>query len=183
MVGGSGRCLDMDWRQYIKTMRLSQDGRHFADNIFQCIFLNENVSILIKISLNFVPRGPVNNIPALVQIMAWCWPGDKPLSESVMVSLLMHVCIIRPQFKVKAAQIDIEPGKRRIYYEVTYFKWCETCAEKMLINRLIKEILINDILKTYLDVLVNWILNKGTTCKTDFLNQILTGKLWCVSLV
>ena len=38
-------------------------------------FLNENVSIPIKISLKFVPEGPVNNIPALVQIMAWYQPG------------------------------------------------------------------------------------------------------------
>ena len=43
------------------------------------MFLTENVWILIKISLNFVPKGPINHIPALVQIMAWCWIGDKPL--------------------------------------------------------------------------------------------------------
>ena len=35
----------------------------FADNIFKWIFLNENVSISIKISLKFVPKGPINNIP------------------------------------------------------------------------------------------------------------------------
>ena len=28
----------------------------------------------IKISLKFVPKGPINNIPALVQIMAWRRP-------------------------------------------------------------------------------------------------------------
>ena len=48
-----------------------QNGRHFADDSFKCIFLNENIWIAIKISLKFVPRGPMNNIPALVQIMAW----------------------------------------------------------------------------------------------------------------
>ena len=52
------------------------------------IFLNENVRISIKISLMFVPKGPINNIPALVQIIAWRRPGDKPLSEPMMVSLL-----------------------------------------------------------------------------------------------
>ena len=31
--------------------------------------------------MKFVPKGPINNIPALVQIMAWRRPGDKPLSE------------------------------------------------------------------------------------------------------
>ena len=66
--------------------------------IFKCIFLNENVSIVIKISLKFIPKGPINNIPALVQTMAWHWPDDKPLSEPMMVSLLMHICVIWPQW-------------------------------------------------------------------------------------
>ena len=52
----------------------------------------------IKISLKFVPKGSINNIPALVQIMAWRWPGDKPLSEAMMVRLLMHICVIQPQW-------------------------------------------------------------------------------------
>ena len=82
----------------VNTLRLRQNGRRFADNIFKCIFLNENVSILIKISLKFVPKGPINNIPALVQIMAWHRPGDKPLSESMMVSLPMQICITRPHW-------------------------------------------------------------------------------------
>ena len=43
----------------------------FPDDIFKWIFLNYNVSILIMISLNFVPRGPISNTPALAQIMAW----------------------------------------------------------------------------------------------------------------
>ena len=51
----------------------------------------------IKISLKFVPKGPINNNPALVQIMAWCRPGDKPLFESMMVSSLTHICVTRPQ--------------------------------------------------------------------------------------
>ena len=53
--------------------------------------LNENVRILIKISLKFVPKGPIDNTPALVQIMAWRRPGDKPLSEAMMVRLLTHI--------------------------------------------------------------------------------------------
>ena len=55
-------------------------------SIFQmtCIFLNEKISISIKISLKFVPKGPINNIPASVKIMAWRHPGDKPLPEPIM---------------------------------------------------------------------------------------------------
>ena len=82
---------------YPFTLRPRQNGRHFAD-IFKCIFLNENVWILIKISLKFVPQGPINNIPALVQIMAWCRPGDKPLSEPMLVGLPTHICVTRPQW-------------------------------------------------------------------------------------
>ena len=64
-------------------------------NVF---FFNENVWISIKISLKFVPKGPINNIPALVQIMAWRRLGDKPLSEPMMFSLLTHICVTRPQW-------------------------------------------------------------------------------------
>ena len=91
----------VDMEILINTLRPRQDGRHFSDDIFKSIFLNENVSISIKISLKFVPKGPINNIPALVQIMAWRRPGDKPLSEPMMVSLLTHICVTRPQW-VKA---------------------------------------------------------------------------------
>ena len=61
-----------------------QYGRHFADNIFRCIFMNEKFCILIQISLKFVPKGPIDNSPALVQIMAWRRIGDKPLSEPIL---------------------------------------------------------------------------------------------------
>ena len=85
------------------TLRPGQNGRHFADDIFKCIFSNENVWISIKISLKFVPKGPINNIPALVQIMVWRRPGDKPLSEPVMARLPTHICVTRPQWVNKQA--------------------------------------------------------------------------------
>ena len=87
----------------INTLRPRQNGRHFADGIFKRIFLNENILIPIKISLKFVPKGPINNIPALVQIMAWRRPGDKPLSQPMMVNLTTHICVTRPQW-VKCLQ-------------------------------------------------------------------------------
>ena len=82
----------------VNTLRPRHNGRHFADAIFKCIFLNENICIPIKISLKLVPEGPINYIPALVQIMAWRRPGDKPLSETMMVSLLTHICVTQPQW-------------------------------------------------------------------------------------
>ena len=82
----------------INTLRPRRNEQYFADDIFKCIFFNENVWISIKISLKFIHKGPINNIPALVQIMAWRRPGDKPLSESMMVNLPTHICVTRPQW-------------------------------------------------------------------------------------
>ena len=82
---------------YLNTLRPRQNGQHFADDTFNRIFVNENVRISIKFSLTFVPGGQINNIPALVQIMAWDRPGDKPLSEPMMVSLMTHICVTRLQ--------------------------------------------------------------------------------------
>ena len=79
------------------TLWLRPNGRHFADDPFKRIFLNKTLTISIKISLNFVPKGPIDNIPALFQIMAWHRRGDKPLSEPMMVSSLTHICVTGPQ--------------------------------------------------------------------------------------
>ena len=51
----------------------------------------------IKITLKFVPKGPTNNIPALVQIMVWRRQGRKPLPENIMVRLPMYICVTQPQ--------------------------------------------------------------------------------------
>ena len=63
---------------------------------FQMHFL-DNILISIKISMKFVRNGQIKNIPALVQIMTWRRPGDKPLSEPMMAILLTHRCVTRPQ--------------------------------------------------------------------------------------
>ena len=87
------------------TLRPRKNGRHFADGIFNCIFMNENIWISIKITLKFVPKGPISNIPALVQIRAWRRPGDKPLSKPMMVRLPTHICVTRPQW-IKSKLFD-----------------------------------------------------------------------------
>ena len=84
--------------QCVNTLRPRQNGRHFPDDIFEWIFWNENVWISINISLKFVPRGPINNIPTLLQVMTWRRPGDKPWSEPMMVKLTTHICVTRPQW-------------------------------------------------------------------------------------
>ena len=65
---------------HVNILRPRQNGRNFPDDIFKCIFLNENIWISINISRKFVRKDPINNIPSLVKIMAWRRPGDKPLS-------------------------------------------------------------------------------------------------------
>ena len=70
---------------------------HLTDAIFKFIFLNVDNWISINISLKSVPNGQINNISALVQIMAWCRPGSKPLSKPMMVSLLAHIWVTRLQ--------------------------------------------------------------------------------------
>ena len=105
----------------VNPLRPRQNGRHFADDIFKRIFLNENIWISLKISLKFVPKVPINNIPALVQIMAWRRPGAKPLSEPMMVNSLTHICVARPQWVKGAPGVYTgtkltfdEPGEREV---------------------------------------------------------------------
>ena len=71
-------------KQAINSSPPGQNGRHFADDIFKCIFMNEKFCISIKISLKFVPKGQIDNKSALVQVMAWRQTGDKPLPEPIL---------------------------------------------------------------------------------------------------
>ena len=88
----------------INRLRPKQNGRHFTDDIFKCIFLKENVWILIKISLHVVTEGQINNISTLVQTMTWHRQGIKPLSEPMMVRSPMHICVTQPEW-VKKVQL------------------------------------------------------------------------------
>ena len=74
----------MRWCMKFNSSPPGHHGRHFADNIFRCISVNEKFCILIQISLEFVPKGPIDNNAALVQVMAWCWIGDKLLPEPML---------------------------------------------------------------------------------------------------
>ena len=63
----------------------------------------------LKFHRSLLPKGPIDNIPALVQIMAWRRPGDKPLSELMMVKLPMHICITWPQW-VNSSKLRVPEG-------------------------------------------------------------------------
>ena len=77
------------------SLRPRRNRHHVADDSFICIFLNETLSISIRISPKFIPKGPSNNIPALVQMMDWRRLGDQPLTEAIMVTLPTHICVTR----------------------------------------------------------------------------------------
>ena len=80
-----------------------QNGRYLPENILKGIFLIEKELILPKISLKFVSKVRIYNIPALVQIMAWCRSGDKPISGPMTVSSVTHLCVARPQWVMAVA--------------------------------------------------------------------------------
>ena len=106
----------------INTLRPRQNDQHFPNDMFKCLFLFENVWIWIKISRKFVPKVRMNNIPALVQIMAWRRIGDKPLSEPMMVNLLTHICVTQPQW-VKPNVPDMAKLWRVSYHQDMVTSW------------------------------------------------------------
>ena len=89
-----GILIQVNWQikvngifSYVNTLRLRQNDRHFADDVFKYIFLNENISILIRISLKFLPMGLIENKWALVQVITWRRSGNTPLSEPKLTQL------------------------------------------------------------------------------------------------
>ena len=56
--------------------------QYLTDNIFNCIFINENVFIVIEISMTFIPKCPIGNKSTWEQVMAWHQTGDLgPISK------------------------------------------------------------------------------------------------------
>ena len=83
----------------VNTLRPRQNGRRFQDNIFKCILLNGKMhEFHLRFHWRLSLRFWINNIPALVQIMAWGRSGDKPLSEPMIINLLSHVRITCAQW-------------------------------------------------------------------------------------
>ena len=66
-------------------LSLDKMAASLAEDIFKRIFLDENYRIPIHISLKFVPRSPIGNKPALVQVMAWHQTGDKSVPKPMMI--------------------------------------------------------------------------------------------------
>ena len=75
------RCVSKQKEVSLLMIPKSRNGRQFPDDIFNSVVLSENCSILIQISLKYVPKGPINNKLAWVRIMHWSRSEDKPLSQ------------------------------------------------------------------------------------------------------
>ena len=71
-----------------------QNGCHFTDNIFKCIFINEKFCIAIQISLRFVAKGPINyanpvygvaTICHQVRWLHWGHPSLFHIATSILI--------------------------------------------------------------------------------------------------
>ena len=96
---------------------------HFAYDIFNWFF-NENVLISIKIPLALIPKGQINNIPVLVEIMAWRRPDDKPLAGPMTVRSLTYMCVTQPQWV-----------KHLVWWNyIQHLSWWDNSALKFLLS-------------------------------------------------
>ena len=86
---GTGVITSALWsnRDHCKMGKFLFSNGEFADDIFECIFMNEHFCISIQISLKFVPKGPIHSKSPLVHVMAWRRTGDRPLPEPMMTQV------------------------------------------------------------------------------------------------
>ena len=68
-------------------LRSEQNGCRFEHNIFNYIFVEENLCILVQIRLTFVLKGLIDNELALIQVMAWYQTGNRPFTEPLLIKI------------------------------------------------------------------------------------------------
>ena len=91
-----------------------------------------------RLRLQVVPKVRINNIPTSVQIMAWRRPRDKPLSESMLVSLLAHICVTRSQAShhwQRWHHVNWMSNRRTVHNPLSTFKTNKTSAGWTRTNR------------------------------------------------
>ena len=82
------KCLELNWKcRHANTLRPWQNGRHLPDDILKCTYWMKICQFRLIFHWSFSSRGPINNIPALAQIMAWRRIGDKTLSEPILTQI------------------------------------------------------------------------------------------------
>ena len=83
----------MSW---INTFGWRKSWHQSADEILKCFFINEKYHIFIQISLRFIPKGPINNMPSMVQIMPWRHSDDNQLSDDSVVYWYIYIWNTQP---------------------------------------------------------------------------------------
>ena len=117
----------MRYSEVLSTLRPRQNGRHFADDTFKHISWMRMLEFLLKFYWSLLLRVQSTIfLPALVQTIALCRPGNKPLSESMMVNLLMHIWLTRPQ-----CVNSLAPGRSRHDLKNTIFNLGLTRTTRM----------------------------------------------------
>ena len=106
------RLFDITDRGVTTLKLLTHWGRDKMATIFQTTFSNafswmKMYKFRLRFHWSLFPIVQLT-IPALVPIMAWRRPGDKPLSEPMMASLLMHICVTWPQWVKTSYYISLD---------------------------------------------------------------------------
>ena len=106
---------------------LTHWGRDIMDAIFQTTFSNgfswmKIYEFRLRFHWSLFLGVQFNNIPALVQIMAWRRPGDKPLFEPMLVFVPTHICVTRPQWVKCRSSVIFE--KLRVIDNKVQRNWC-----------------------------------------------------------
>ena len=120
------------------------------------------IKISIKMSLKFFPRVRSNNILALVQIMAWRRPGDKPLSQPNFVSFLTHICVTRPQW------ININCIAKNCHHKIFVSCWSQAQCD---LPHYIRRKVMKNTLTVFLKIWRNHSLSFQTICNLPFCSQ------------
>ena len=98
-----------------------QNGRHFTDGLFKWIFMNEKFCILNQISPKFPPKGSIDNKSILVQIIAWCQTGDKPLPEPILTQFLnAYIRLLREMSERRHASMNVA-GRLSLCYATLHW--------------------------------------------------------------
>ena len=76
------------------TLVPEQNGLHFVDDTFKCIFMNENFCTLIQFSLRFVPNDAIDSMSVLFQVMTWYQKTTSPWWRHLMETFaaLLTIC-------------------------------------------------------------------------------------------
>ena len=102
-------------------MKPWQNGSHFADDTFKCIFFNENVRISIGISLKFVPKSPIKNIPEGSQL--WSMLGNGYWKIQIVQIAYMSLDLNDPIRFQEIALGNFQPTKQPVCKEVEMSPW------------------------------------------------------------